>query len=129
MKQELDFMSALETRAAIARKEVSPVEVVQRALERMDETEPRLNAFATRTPELALAAARKAEQAVMDGTALGLLHGLPVSIKDLITVAGVPCSFGSRTQADNLAALDAPATERIKAAGGCIIGKTTTSEF
>lgn len=129
MNQELDFMSALETRAAIARKEVSPVEVVQRALARMEETEPKLNAFATRTPELALAAAREAEQAVMDGAALGLLHGLPVSVKDLITVAGVPCSFGSRTLAGNLAALDAPATERVKAAGGCIIGKTTTSEF
>ncbi|WP_312912964.1 amidase [Stutzerimonas nitrititolerans] len=129
MNQELDFMSALDTRAAIARKEVSPVEVVQRALVRMEETEPRLNAFAARTPELALTAAREAEQAVMKGAPLGLLHGLPVSVKDLITVAGEPCSFGSRTLADNLAQVDAPATERIKAAGACIIGKTTTSEF
>lgn len=129
MNQELDFMSALDTRAAIARKEVSPVEVVQRALVRMEETEPRLNAFAARTPELALTAAREAEQAVMKGAPLGLLHGLPVSVKDLITVAGVPCSFGSRTLADNLALVDAPAAERIKAAGACIIGKTTTSEF
>ena len=129
MKQELDYMSALALRTAISRKEVSPVEVVQRALDRMEETEPKLNAFATRTPELALAAARKAEQAVMDGETLGLLHGLPVSVKDLIAVADVSCAFGSRTLKDNIARVDAPASERVKAAGGCIIGKTTTSEF
>lgn len=129
MKQELDYMSALALRTAISRKEVSPVEVVQRALDRMEETEPKLNAFATRTPELALAAARKAEQAVMDGEPLGLLHGLPVSVKDLIAVADVSCAFGSRTLKDNIARVDAPASERVKAAGGCIIGKTTTSEF
>ena len=60
MKQELDYMSALALRTAISRKEVSPVEVVQRALDRMEETEPKLNAFATRTPQLSLPSPKKA---------------------------------------------------------------------
>lgn len=129
MSREFDFMSALELRAAIAGKQVSPVEVVRRALERMDETEPQLNAFAERAPELAMAAAHAAERAVMESAPLGLLHGLPVSVKDLIAVADLPCAFGSRTQAGKIATADAPASERLRAAGACILGKTTTSEF
>ena len=66
----------------------------------------------------------------MKGTEpLGLLHGLPVSVKDLIAVGGVKCTFGSRSAADNIAAADAPSVERLRAQGACIIGKTTTSEF
>ncbi|MBA4741114.1 MAG: amidase [Azoarcus sp.] len=129
MSREFDFMSALDLRDAIASKQISPVDVVRRALERMDETEPHLNAFAERAPEMALAAAHAAERAVMEGAPLGLLHGLPISVKDLIAVADLPCAFGSRTQAGKVAAADAPASERVRSAGACILGKTTTSEF
>jgi len=81
------------------------------------------------TPERAMEQARRAEDAVMRGVPLGLLHGLPFSAKDLIAVGGFPFAFGSRAMADNIAAADAPSVERAKAAGAILIGKTTTSEF
>jgi hypothetical protein len=80
-------------------------------------------------PDEARAAARRAEEAVMRGDRLGLLHGLPISAKDLMAVAGQPYASGSRTMAGNVAAVDAPAVERVKAQGAILIGKTTTSEF
>jgi Asp-tRNA(Asn)/Glu-tRNA(Gln) amidotransferase A subunit family amidase len=127
--EELAYLSATELRALIDRKAVSPTEVTEAALERLDRVEPVLNAFAQITPELALAAARAAESDVMADRSRGLLHGLPISVKDLITVAGVRCAFGSKTMADNVAISDAPCVERLKRHGACIIGKTTTSEF
>ena len=80
-------------------------------------------------PKEALAAAKAAEEAVMRNEPLGLLHGLPFSAKDLMAVANVRYASGSRTMADNIASVDAPAVERAKAAGAILIGKTTTSEF
>jgi aspartyl-tRNA(Asn)/glutamyl-tRNA(Gln) amidotransferase subunit A len=65
----------------------------------------------------------------MAGHHLGPLHGLPISIKDLIAVRDLSFTFGSRALADNVATTDAPSVERIRAAGACIIGKSTTSEF
>jgi aspartyl-tRNA(Asn)/glutamyl-tRNA(Gln) amidotransferase subunit A len=123
------FTSATELAHAIANRQVSPVEVMRQCLERQAALEPVLNCFVTATPEAAMAAARTAEQAVMDGAPLGPLHGVPISVKDLIAVGGVRQTFGSRTLADNIAASDAPSVERVKAAGACIIGKTTTTEF
>ncbi|MFT4749280.1 MAG: aspartyl-tRNA(Asn)/glutamyl-tRNA(Gln) amidotransferase subunit A [Pseudohongiellaceae bacterium] len=129
MNKEFDYMSAIELKKLIASKEVSPVEIVERSLARMEEMETKLNAFVTNTPELALDAARRAEQEVIMGKPLGLLHGLPLSVKDLIPVKDVRFTFGSKTAAENIAPMDAPAVERARAEGACIIGKTTTSEF
>jgi Asp-tRNA(Asn)/Glu-tRNA(Gln) amidotransferase A subunit family amidase len=123
------FTSATELAHAIATRQVSPVEVMRKCLERQAALEPTLNSFVTTTPESALAEARRAEQAMMFGKPLGALHGVPISIKDLIAVSGVRQTFGSRTMADNIAVADAPSVERIRAAGACIIGKTTTTEF
>lgn len=124
-----DFSSALELRDAIARKQISPVELLKSVYECIDVLEPELNCFATLTRGLAFDYARRAEQAVMRGESLGLLHGLPISVKDLIAVGGVRQTFGSRAMVENIAASDAPSVERLKAAGACIVGKTTTSEF
>lgn len=129
MTENLSFVSALELKGRIAAKEISPVDVVESALRRLHEVEPTLNNFATLTEDLARKSAKEAESAVVRGDRLGLLHGLPISIKDLITVGGVKCSFGSRSAANNIAAADAPSVERVKAHGACILGKTTTSEF
>ena len=129
MGQPYTYRTALDLKQAIATKQVSPVEVARAALEHADAVEPRLNSFVTMTPEIALAAAQQAERAVMAGDALGLLHGVPVSVKDVIPVNGVGFTFGSRAFADNIATEDAPVVERIKAAGACIVGKTTTPEF
>ena len=121
--------SAVELRDLIVAKEISPVELLDWCLARMEEVEPKLNAFVTVTEGVARAAARKAEKATLDGDPPGLLHGVPISIKDLIAMDGIRCTFGSRLAADNVAAVDAPAVERVRREGGVIIGKTTTSEF
>ena len=126
---DLAFKTALELRQAIAARQVSPVEVMQATLARAERFDPKLNCFATYTPELALEAAKKAEQDLMAGNAIGPLHGLPISVKDLIAVKDLRLTFGSRANANNVAAVDAPSVERVRAAGACIIGKTTTSEF
>ncbi|MDE2089255.1 MAG: amidase [Gammaproteobacteria bacterium] len=123
------YASALGLRAAIVAGQISPVEVVTRALERVETLEPSLNSFVTVTAEEAIESARKAERALTSGRAPGPLHGLPISVKDLIDVSGVRSTFGSRALRDNVAGDDAVVVARIKAAGACIIGKTTTSEF
>ncbi|WP_127092189.1 amidase family protein [Aquabacter cavernae] len=129
MSAEFDTMSAMELRRRIAAREISPVDLTRRALDKAQATQDSLNAFFFLVPEEAMAAARVAEDAVMKGAPLGLIHGLPFSAKDLMAVGGKPYASGSKTMAGNVAAADAPAVERAKAAGGILIGKTTTSEF
>lgn len=129
MAHEFDYMSASEMRLRVARKDISPVDLTRRALARADEVQPVLNAFFELMPEDAMTAAQVAEDAVMQGDGLGALHGIPLSVKDLIAVGGVRFALGSKTMAENVAAEDAPAVERARAAGGIVIGKTTTSEF
>jgi aspartyl-tRNA(Asn)/glutamyl-tRNA(Gln) amidotransferase subunit A len=129
MSADLDAMTAVELAGRIARREVSPVEAARRALEKAEATQTSLNAFVFLTPEKAMAAAKEAELAVMRGDRLGPLHGVPISIKDMIAIGGERLTFGSRCVADNVAAADAPSVERVKKAGAIIIGKTTTPEF
>lgn len=129
MTAEFDFMTALELRRLVATRAVSPVELTARALSLAESSQATLNAFCHLMPDEARAAAQRSEEAVMRGGVLGLLHGLPVSVKDLIAVAGAPYASGSRAMAGNIAAADAPSVERLRAAGAIIIGKTTTSEF
>jgi aspartyl-tRNA(Asn)/glutamyl-tRNA(Gln) amidotransferase subunit A len=122
-------LSARETARLIGRKELSPVEVVRRALDEAEATQATLNALTVLRREEALNEARAAEAGMMRGDALGALHGLPFSVKDLISVEGLPYTFGSRAMADNMGKVDAPAVEPARAAGAILIGKTTTSEF
>ena len=129
MSAAFDAMTAMEMRARIARREISPVEVTRRALDKAEATQASLNAFFLLMPEKALAAAKAAEAAVMRGDPLGHLHGVPFSAKDLIAVGGERFAFGSRCMTDNVAEVDAPSVERARKAGAILIGKTTTSEF
>jgi Asp-tRNA(Asn)/Glu-tRNA(Gln) amidotransferase A subunit family amidase len=129
MAIDLAFKTALELRQAMAARQVSPVEIMQATLARAERFDPKLNCFAAYTSELALESARMAEQEQMAGKATGPLHGLPISVKDLIAVKDLKLTFGSRAMANNVAAVDAPSVERVRRAGACIIGKTTTSEF
>jgi len=128
-KKDCSFMSACEMAESIRRREISPVEIMQTCLDHIEAFEPELNAFVTLTPDTAMEDARRCEKLVMDGADLGPLHGVPMSVKDLIAVGGVRQTFGSLTMKDNIAGSDAPSVERIKAAGACIVGKTTTTEF
>ncbi|HSH08399.1 MAG TPA: amidase [Burkholderiales bacterium] len=113
----------------VATRQVSPVELTKGVLERIDRLQPTLNAFITVCHDAALDAARRAEQAVMDGERLGLLHGVPYAVKDLVNTAGVRTTFGSLVYEHNVPDEDAVAAARMKAAGGILLGKTTTPEF
>jgi aspartyl-tRNA(Asn)/glutamyl-tRNA(Gln) amidotransferase subunit A len=124
-----DYLTAREMAALIARRAVSPVEVVRRALDAAESSQATLNAFTVLCRDEALKEARRAEDAVMRGDALGALHGLPFSAKDLISVAGLPYASGSRAMEGNVGKVDAPSVERAKAKGAILIGKSTTSEF
>jgi Asp-tRNA(Asn)/Glu-tRNA(Gln) amidotransferase A subunit family amidase len=129
MSDEFAYMTALDLRRLIAAKEVSPVAVAESTLRRIEALQPILNPFVTVTADLALEAARQAERRIMAADDTGLLTGLPVSIKDLTAVKGVRFTSGSRTLADFVAPLDSPASERVKAHGASLVGKTTTTEF
>ena len=128
-RDELTWMPAHRLRKEIADRKVSPVEAVENTLRRIEQHNPKLNAFLTVIADQALDAARRAEQAVMKGQKLGPLHGVPVSIKDLEGVKGVRQTNGCLFYKDNVSTSDALATERLRAAGAIIVGKTNTSEF
>ncbi|HXH08322.1 MAG TPA: amidase family protein, partial [Alphaproteobacteria bacterium] len=123
------FWSASAMAAAIARKDISPVEVVDAVLAQIERLNPTLNAYCTVTAELARQAARQAEHKVMRGEALGVLHGVPVSVKDTLWTAGVRTTMGSAIYADFVPTEDAAIVTRLKAAGAILVGKTTTPEF
>ena len=129
MTSELWQLSADALRGMIAARQVSPVEVTQAVLDRIDALQPKLNCFITVCHEHALAQARWAEESAMRGGALGLLHGVPYHVKDLVNTAGVRTTFGSLLQESNVPKTDAVAAARMKAAGGILVGKTTTPEF
>jgi len=129
MATELWQRPAHELAGLIASKAVSPVDLTKVVLERIDRLQPTLNAFITVCHDAALDAARQAEQAVMDGKPLGPLHGVPYAVKDLVNTAGVRTTFGSLLYEHNVPDEDAVAAARMKAAGGILLGKTTTPEF
>src|SRR5579862_6790166 len=125
----LAFTSAADLAALIASKALSPVELVDDVLARIEGAQPSLNAFITVCAEEAKAAAWEAEAAVMLGDPLPPLHGVPFAVKDLVNTEGVKTTFGSVALADNVPVADSPSVARLKAAGAILIGKTTTPEF
>jgi aspartyl-tRNA(Asn)/glutamyl-tRNA(Gln) amidotransferase subunit A len=126
---DLCYMPATDLAVAIRTKQVSPVEVINAVLARIEQLNPRLNAFCLVTADTARQAAQAAEQAVMRGEPLGPLHGVPVSIKDLVITKRVRTMRGSKLYEHDIPTEDAPVVERLQAAGAIILGKTTTPEF
>jgi aspartyl-tRNA(Asn)/glutamyl-tRNA(Gln) amidotransferase subunit A len=126
---DLAFTPAHRLRDMIARKELSPVELTEATLQRIERLNPRLSAFLTVTADLARAAARAAEAAVLRGEMPGALHGIPVSIKDLEGIAGVRFTRGSLLHQNDVCPQDALAVERIRGAGAIVVGTTNTPEF
>ena len=126
---DLCFTPATDLVELIRRKEISPVELMDAVLNRIARLEPKVNAFATLTYDAAMAAAREAESALTRGDPLGPLHGVPVTIKDLIETAGVPTERGSCALKGTVPKIDAPVVTRLREAGAVSLGKTTTSEF
>jgi Asp-tRNA(Asn)/Glu-tRNA(Gln) amidotransferase A subunit family amidase len=121
--------SATRLAAEICAKAVSPVEVARVHLDRIERLNPKLNAFVDWQPEVVLAQARHAEKAIMRGDEVGPLHGVPLSIKSSIDVAGHRCESGSRLRAGNIASRDAPLVSRLRAAGAVILGVTNAPEM
>jgi Asp-tRNA(Asn)/Glu-tRNA(Gln) amidotransferase A subunit family amidase len=126
---DLCWRSALELAGLIRDRQVSPVEVVDAVLARIEDVNPRLNAFCTVAADEAREAAAAAEVTVMMGEELGPLHGVPVSVKDLVFTRRMATTGGSRLFADHVPEEDAVCVERLRAAGAILLGKTTTSEF
>ena len=126
---DLCYTSATELLAQIRKKTLSPVEICQSILDRIGRVNPKLNAFCALTAEAALEAARRAETATARGEALGPLHGIPFTIKDLAFTRGVRTMSGSFIFEHRVTDVDAPYVRRLKEAGGIMIGKTTTPEF
>jgi aspartyl-tRNA(Asn)/glutamyl-tRNA(Gln) amidotransferase subunit A len=125
----LVWASAAELSALMVRREVSAVEVARNALARLRQVEPLLNAFVHVDEHGALAAAQEADRRFTEGGELPPLNGIPVAVKDLIDVRGMPCTYGSRSMLGHVPSEDAPSVARLRRAGAVILGKTTTSEF
>lgn len=125
----LCWLSAVELARMIHARELSPVEVIDAVLTRLDRVNPRINAYCTITAEQARAAAREAEAAVRGGSPLGPLHGVPYSLKDLTPTKGIRTTSGSKIFEHHVPTEDAIIVERMRAAGAILIGKTNTPEF
>lgn len=126
---ELPWLTIAETQQLYLHRKLSPVELVTALLARIDKLDPQLNVFIRLDAEGALAAARSAEHEITAGRARGPLHGIPVGIKDIIDVGGIPTTCHSKILLGNVAASDAPAVASLRAAGAIILGKLSTHEF
>ncbi|MEU5211409.1 amidase [Streptomyces sp. NPDC020742] len=130
---ELHDLTALEQAAGIRSGELSPVELTEHYLARIERLDATLGAFLTRTPDLARKQAAEAESeaaaARREGRALPPLYGVPVPVKDLQQVAGVRCTMGSRALADHVPTTDDHVVARLRAGGTVLLGKTNTPEF
>ena len=127
--QDLAFAPAWRLRELLVSKKVSPVELTELFLSRIEELNPGLNAYLTVTADEALADARRAEAAIKPGAELGALHGVPISIKDLNMTKGVRTTRGSLIVKDFIPDADEIVVTRIRGAGAVILGKTNTPEF
>jgi amidase len=126
---DLTFLSAVGMAQRIREKKLSPLELAEAHLEKIDRLNGKLNAFVHVDPERVRGEAREAESAVMRGEARGPLHGVPVSIKSSLEVAGMRCECGTRLRAGFIASRDAPLVARLRNAGAIVLGVTNTPEL
>jgi Asp-tRNA(Asn)/Glu-tRNA(Gln) amidotransferase A subunit family amidase len=130
---ELTFLSAVTMAERIRKREISPVELVEAHLAKIERLDPKLNAFVHVDSARARRAARAAETAVSDRktscSALGPLHGVPISIKSSLEVADLRCESGTRLRTGFVATQDAPIVARLKNAGAIVLGVTNTPEL
>ncbi len=122
-------LTAVAARRLIGRRALSPVELMQSCIQRIDAVDHAVNAIPARDFEGAMFGARAAEAAVMRGAPLGPLHGLPLGVKDLIDAAGLPTTFGSPIFSGNKTSGDDGVVARLKEAGAIVVGKTNTPEW
>jgi aspartyl-tRNA(Asn)/glutamyl-tRNA(Gln) amidotransferase subunit A len=126
---DLTALSLTEASDLARRRKVSPVELTNACLARIEQFNPRLNAFITVTNDLALAQARAAEHEIQHGRWRGPLHGIPIALKDLFDTSGVRTTAASAVFKDRIPAQDAEVVRRLKVAGAVLLGKTNMVEF
>lgn len=129
VSDDLCFTSIHDLATMIRKKEVSPVEVAEAHLRRIEALNPALFAYQTVTAELAIEGAKAAEAEIMGGRWRGPMHGVPYGAKDIVETAGVLTTHGSSFHRDNVPREDAQIIRRLKAAGAVMLGKTATHEF
>jgi Asp-tRNA(Asn)/Glu-tRNA(Gln) amidotransferase A subunit family amidase len=129
VSDDLCWVDATTLAADVRLARVSPVEVTEAVLARIERVNPTINAFCTVAAEAARAQARLAEAAVVRGDVLGPLHGVPISFKDLTATAGIRTTYGSRIWEHHIPKADAPVVERARRAGAIVLGKTNTPEL
>jgi aspartyl-tRNA(Asn)/glutamyl-tRNA(Gln) amidotransferase subunit A len=126
---EAHWLTATEAAAAFQARTLSPVEYLKALLSRIDRHEPALNAFIRLDADAAMDAARAAERELAIGRVRGPLHGVPVGIKDIIDVAGLPTTCHSKILVDNIATADAACVAALRQTGAIVLGKLSTHEF
>jgi aspartyl-tRNA(Asn)/glutamyl-tRNA(Gln) amidotransferase subunit A len=126
---ELTELDLHEAASAISSGEISPVDLAQAYLNRIELIDPGLNCFLTVTTETALSAARQAEQEIQRGAYRGLLHGIPIALKDLYETRGIRTTAGSKFFTDYLPEADAFAVEKLQQAGTVLLGKLNMHEI
>jgi aspartyl-tRNA(Asn)/glutamyl-tRNA(Gln) amidotransferase subunit A len=127
--EEIYYLPVSELARRIETKKLSPVELTQAYLARAEKFGPRFNAYARLTPELALAQAQAAEKEIRRGHYRGPLHGMPYAAKDLLSVKGVPTTWGAKPYADQVFDYDATAIEHLNRAGAVLLGKASMIEL
>lgn len=128
-QRELAFTPAYKLVNMINSKKLSPVELMEVTLKRIKELNPKLNAFLTVTEEEAMQAAREAEKSLSAGANLGQLHGIPISIKDIVPTKGMRTTFGSLVHKDFIPDTEPTIVQRIRSSGAIIVGKTNLPEL
>ena len=126
---ELALKDIATVGAMIAAREVSPVEVMQSQLARIEALNPDLNAYISLYPDAAMAAAKEAEAEIAAGNHRGSLHGIPMAVKDLFQVAGMERTCGSRLLSEGVANSDATSVARLREAGAIMLGMLNLHEF
>ena len=129
MDTELCFAPATEIRDLIRAKKLSIPELTELFCRRIEELNPKLNAYLALCLDQAVDDSKAAQDAVQKEETLGALHGIPISIKDLEMTKGIPTTMGSLLFKDRVPEVDSVVVERIRQAGAIILGKTNTPEF
>lgn len=129
INEQLAFTNVKDLQSQYAAKEISPVEVTNMFIDRIERLDGQLNAFLEHTFDLAREKAKEAEKEILDGTASGLLHGIPTSIKDMEMTKGIKTTAGSLIFKDRIPEFDSVVSERVKKENAIILGKTNTPEF
>ena len=122
-------LTALEARRLIGLKALSPVELLESCIEQIERADPHVNAMVVRAYERARREAKEAEAAVVRGDEIGLLHGLPIGIKDLSETEGIVTAYGSLLFKDHIPAEDEHVVAAVRRSGAIVVGKTNTPEF